>query len=366
MITNESLISLFCNQNKPVKWRVYLIGDNSYFGALTFSKELQMMVLCVCSFHCSPMISLIDSKEVERQCSDQGFDNHSLPNLLSTFEERLKFPSDDLRIMSRGEYLEFVMNITKKIKVQIRLKTTPVNQSYKNDVYKAISLSLIDGVCLLHMAMEKLVAIIGHKDQAIGFLKDTVGDLGYEGLIAKWAPPNSFNRDLLTPFDVDNWQSAWATEKVPSDVLSGGLNKISDTLNLLAMKKSNINDPTKSSEKSLKTKSINVLDSNFSDSFVQFEEPHLKFDDEHDLPESQERLQPKEEVIQNIENSDQQTQASNLFPVSERINSDTCTESQSNLKRNNGSNEKLEVTSSLSPSKKRRKFGKVKSESVEP
>ncbi|SCU79336.1 LANO_0A05908g1_1 [Lachancea nothofagi CBS 11611] len=200
-----------------ILWRTYLIDQELFFGSVADRPTEELLTLCLSTVSEQPLIIQFDAEDINEQAFEQGIVVESANGISENVFDLVRNPSAHLQISLENRSIitlksAFDGNVELKLSFPIRR----VDQSQALLISRCISEYLFNGLSLQGGLVGELRKIILQRDMATNFLASSIRDLGFESVLRKWAPVGSFNNDTLQEFRFDSWLKKWSSK--PSDL----------------------------------------------------------------------------------------------------------------------------------------------------
>ncbi|CCD26809.1 Nej1p NDAI_0I02410 [Naumovozyma dairenensis CBS 421] len=176
--------------------------------------------------HSSSLQVVLSSIDIEKQCKEQGFNKESIIEILN--ESLIQIPN--ITLFQRQEVptvLQFKINLSSII--SLFLKTSKIKSLRSVEeikLYSTLNKSILKKSQILLDQNTRLIKIINSKDKVIQFLYDSINDLGANKIIKSWAPRGSINYKAMNKFD----QNDAMLNTRPNDNKSISIHDIAETL----------------------------------------------------------------------------------------------------------------------------------------
>ncbi|SCU81651.1 LAMI_0B07140g1_1 [Lachancea mirantina] len=320
------------------QWQHYLMDNVPYLGQVIECD----LIFIMCRASSSEIRCIqIGEPRVKEQALTQGFDESSTSDLYTRFLAAIRVPTDDLHIYKQANSVAFELCVTQDIRLHLKFKCIDLHPETRIQIYRSIACSRTRDVNFMNSAFQSLLSVITRKDEALRYLKDTIKDLGYNSVLQKWAPPGSLNEIVSDEFEVERWCRNYVHSLLSSTQGLNSLSSAEKNSKILTRLYSEVHSCESVTIKGRRRLSgglndVTSMDS-FQDSFNSLDEGATSVTDE-----SQSTREEGNEF-----NSAPRTSQQLLPPVEEET-----------LSEGNEAGSGAET----SPSKKKRRFGKIKSD----
>lgn len=348
-----------------LKWLPYKVNQSPYFGSFVDTLDKNKLHLCLTSLKTCPFLVEFEAFEIKEQASRQGFVFKTLEDVIDQVFAYLKQPSEELQFSYSGKQITFKIVVSRELCLTLESPTRQIEEPQRSSIFQSLSSSFFDNQVLLREIVDDLHNIITCKDQGLAFLMDSLRDVGFESLIKKWAPRGSFNHDLLQPFDFDEWFNKWPSPAKTLHQGTGYSPKVCKFLWLLSTKPNFVSQQNTSISPKAQTKVLSSGDEFASLSFAEDEQNETHFSHESESDDTKHlcgRLQRASTPIE-TESLGKQIRLADVPILSSQKTERLSRSPKQPSPTPEGQIEDMqEQSEDRSPSRKRRKFGKLRIE----
>ncbi|SCU87356.1 LAME_0D09780g1_1 [Lachancea meyersii CBS 8951] len=343
------------------RWRTYNIDQQLYYGAVGNSSRSNEFDFCLSTAFESPLVVPFRAKDVNKQALEQGIIVKPGNDAFTSVLELLKNPTHRLQISLMDTKLTVKSTFFGNVEFRLILETQTVDGPGSLRITQSIAKSLSCALSLQCGVVSELQKTISEKDRALAFMVASIRDLGFENVIRRWAPADSLNDKLLQHFDFDDWLARWSSSSSENCKTNSPADK-TDLMKDLMLKKVNLIRELRN-----QSRDDGLRPASMSDDFGSFnsDTQNCEFSDARSGCLKKEELESvkTEELgeIKFIEDSENGPEVRKFISAKEQSPQSQQTplrdsSSATDLSRQSSS----ETTVDRSPSKKKRKFGKVR------
>ncbi|CUS21692.1 LAQU0S03e08482g1_1 [Lachancea quebecensis] len=284
-----------CTRKIPVtylsRWLPYQVNRDPFFGACIDTLDENKLLFCLTSLKGCPFLVEFDAYDIKNQASQQGFVFKTLRDVTDQVFAFLKEPSEELHFDHNGKRITFKIAVSRELCLRLESPTSPIDKSQWSAIFQSISSSFFDNQVLLKDIVDDLQGIISRKDQGLTFLMDSLRDVGFDSLQNKWAPRGSFNYDSLQSFDFDEWFNKWpsSAKNVRGGGRGGKIPEVYKLIRLLGTKPPSGSQSNVSASPRAQTRVLSSGDEFASLSFVEDEHNETHLSEEAELADSREK-----------------------------------------------------------------------------
>ncbi|SCU80797.1 LADA_0B09582g1_1 [Lachancea dasiensis] len=332
-------------------WRVYQVNNQLYLGSVG-SKSSRACTLCLSNLTQTPFVVKFDAEDVNKQALAQGIVVRASEGIFSDVVALLKDTTSQCQMLSQENCMTFKSVLYDNVEVKLTLPMASVGELDTLLIYQGTSKCLFKGLELQYDIVNGLRAIIRQKEQALSFLEGSIRDLGFGNVVDKWSPPLSMNNEVLQTFNYGSWVSNWSNKSVDHQAYARSAGDFHEMINVLFKKATGVQKlgfTDRMDEESIKSSNSDDFESQRSGGSVA----------EKDAPQVEQMSTLKRNFDEHLTglNSKVGFEASSVSETLSKIGEDS-----KHPPARSESQDESNLTVDQSPSKRRRKFGKIRAE----
>ncbi|SCU91268.1 LAFA_0F02762g1_1 [Lachancea sp. 'fantastica'] len=193
------------------EWRVHKIGEKLFYGSVGNTSNPDFFKFCLAAKFEQPLVADFRSEDVNQQALKQGLVVRTGIDVFTTVLQLLKNSTSLLQLSLTDHNLIVDCTLFDNIALRLATETAGVDINGSLEIQQSIVESLSCALTVQTGIVDHLHKTVIQKDQALAFLAASIKDLGFTDVIRRWAPANSLNEKILKSFDFEEWLKQWSS-----------------------------------------------------------------------------------------------------------------------------------------------------------